>query len=280
MSEAHVNRYPESGITISTKHQMGTVASLHVHSPIADEVIDLVWARLDAIERRFSRFIPDSEVSAIRSGRRSINDPQSEEMAEVLSRAAAITAQTDGWFTVGDGPTFDPGGYVKGWAAEQAVEILDDAGVTNAYLNLGGDIVLRGAPHASDGWSVGIRNPTDPAGTAFVLSAPGPMGIATSGSTERGGHIVDPNGAPVVRPGSVTIVGPQLSVADALATSIWAKGIEGLAWLDAFGEFGAVWIDTECVRWTPNLNPLVQPPATVPADIDPRNDTFSLEPPL
>ena len=258
---------------------MGTVASLHAHSPVTDDTIASVWARLDAIERRFSRFIPDSEVSAIRSGQSAIDDPQSEEMQDVLSRSAAMTVQTDGWFTVGEGPTFDPGGYVKGWAAEQAMQILDEANVSNVYLNLGGDIVLRGNPLSGDRWSVGIRNPTDPAGTAFVLSTAGPMAIATSGSSERGGHIVDRTGSPIDRPGSVTVVGPDMAIADSLATAMWARGLEGLAWLSQFPEFGAVWIDAECVRWTPNLNSLVQPPNPIRPVSNPSTDTFSLEPP-
>jgi len=75
--------------------------------------------------------------------------------------------------------------------------------------------------------------------------------VATSGTYERGAHIVDPfTGRPRARWRSATVVGPDLDLADALATGLCAAGAEGAAFVvdagyravvvDAHGEARAV----------------------------------------
>jgi len=45
-------------------------------------------------------------------------------IAEVLEACALISARSDGYFTTTPGGTFDPSGYVKGWAIERAAALL------------------------------------------------------------------------------------------------------------------------------------------------------------
>ena len=53
--------------------------------------------------------------------------------------------------------------------------------------------------------------------------------IATSGRYERGGHLLDPRtGSPASGPLSATVTGPELWLADALATALYVEGVEGL----------------------------------------------------
>jgi thiamine biosynthesis lipoprotein len=53
---------------------------------------------------------------------------------------------------------------------------------------------------------------------------------ATSGSYERGAHLIDPaTGRPVSRVASATVTGPSLAMADALATGVAVGGDEALA---------------------------------------------------
>jgi thiamine biosynthesis lipoprotein len=54
--------------------------------------------------------------------------------------------------------------------------------------------------------------------------------VATSGSYERGAHLVDPHtGRPACRGASATVTGPSLALADALATALAVGGDAVLA---------------------------------------------------
>ena len=69
---------------------------------------------------------------------------------------------------------------------------------------------------------------------SVVQNAGGQLGVATSGSYERGAHIFDPRtDEPVTELASATVVGPSLAEADAFATTIYVMGLDGLAWLTA-----------------------------------------------
>jgi thiamine biosynthesis lipoprotein len=53
--------------------------------------------------------------------------------------------------------------------------------------------------------------------------------VATSAAYERGDHVLDPHtGAPARAALSATVTGPDLTLADALATGLFAAGVAGL----------------------------------------------------
>jgi thiamine biosynthesis lipoprotein len=56
--------------------------------------------------------------------------------------------------------------------------------------------------------------------------------VATSGTYERGLHVINPrSGTPAGALRSVTVVGPDLAIADAYATAAVAMGRRGVDWL-------------------------------------------------
>lgn len=60
------------------------------------------------------------------------------------------------------------------------------------------------------------------------------LAIATSGTAERGLHVVDPHsGAPAVDIASLTVIEPDLATADALATAGVAMGRRARDWLES-----------------------------------------------
>jgi thiamine biosynthesis lipoprotein len=62
--------------------------------------------------------------------------------------------------------------------------------------------------------------------------AVGDGAVATSGTYERGDHVFNPRGGGPARGlRSVTVVGADLALADAYATTALAMGEPGLAWL-------------------------------------------------
>jgi FAD:protein FMN transferase len=117
----------------------------------------------------------------------------------------------------------------------------DELSATDFCINAGGDIVVRGEPSPGRPWRIGIRHPDLADKLATVVVGAGPLAIATSATYERGQHIIDPrSGRPATSLASVTVVGPDLTFADAYATAVFVMGIDGVRWLaehDGYGVF-------------------------------------------
>jgi thiamine biosynthesis lipoprotein len=122
----------------------------------------------------------------------------------------------------------DLGGIGKGYGVDRAVAALRDWGITQAFVNVGGDLYALGGSEDGDSWKVGIQSPSDPSGieSSFRLSD---AAVATSGDYLRyfdyGGrryhHLFDPaTGAPRQSAiHSVTIRADRCLTADAAATA-------------------------------------------------------------
>ncbi|HRX82750.1 MAG TPA: FAD:protein FMN transferase, partial [Pirellulaceae bacterium] len=52
----------------------------------------------------------------------------------------------------------DLGGIAKGYAADEALRAMSEAGVTRAIVNAGGDVVASDAPPGEIGWRVGVAS--------------------------------------------------------------------------------------------------------------------------
>ncbi len=64
--------------------------------------------------------------------------------------------------------------------------------------------------------------------------------VATSGTYERGAHVVNPfTGRPATGLASVTVVGPELTTADAYATAALAMGADAPSWLASLHNYEA-----------------------------------------
>jgi thiamine biosynthesis lipoprotein len=137
----------------------------------------------------------------------------------------------------------DPTGLVKGWAAQRAADTLREAGAEAAMVNAAGDIVTFGEPERGRPWRVGIRDPLEPDRIAWVVAARDGA-VATSAAYERGAHVVDPHtGAPARAALSATVTGPDLALADALATGLFAAGVAGLPLIDVLPGYSALLVE-------------------------------------
>lgn len=136
------------------------------------------------------------------------------------------------------------GGVAKGYAVDEAADILVQEGVEAGIVNAGGDLRSFGPRPGRGQWRIGIQDPDDPQGLLGVLKIEGGS-VATSGDYERYfekdgvryHHILDPaNGRPS-RSGirSVTVIAETCALADALATAAFVMGPEkGLRLLETF----------------------------------------------
>jgi thiamine biosynthesis lipoprotein len=215
---------------------MGMAVSIDVRDDVPAEAIDDVVTWLHHVDATFSTHRSDSPVSRLGLGELTLAD-MPDEVLEVLRRCEELHDETDGAFDVlavpaPNGSRFDPSGLVKGWALERAAELLEARDARHFCINGGGDIVLRGRPVPGEPWRIGIRHPDQRLATAAVITGADRLAVATSGSYERGAHIIDPStGEPTADLASVTIVGTDLGDVDAYATAVYVMGVDGLIWL-------------------------------------------------
>lgn len=210
----------------------GTVVTFDVRGETVDDdvraAVEDAAAFLHDVDAWFSTYRVDTPITALRNGL--IDESQTPAVVrQVLSRCRRIRALTGGLFdpwAVSGG--IDPSGYVKGWAADVAAQMIVDAGFPNVSVNAAGDVACRGHQAPSQPWVVGILHPrsnTDVIRTVEVADSV----IATSGLFERGNHIIDPQkGVNEVSLESATVIGPDGGLADALATALCIAGADGL----------------------------------------------------
>jgi thiamine biosynthesis lipoprotein len=232
---------------------MGTAISLEIADPlppaVTDGLADDVFAWMREVDERFSTYKETSEISRIDAGTLPPAEA-STPVGDVLAICADLWRETDGYFDVYATGGLDPSGYVKGWAVQVASDRLLAAGASNHCLNAGGDVRVRGHARPGEPWRVGVRHPFDAHSLCFVLAATD-LAIATSGTYERGRHVVDPRRRlPAAGLRSVTVTGPDLGRADAFATAAVAMGEAGLSWLAGLDgyESGVVTDDGRCYR--------------------------------
>ncbi|MFE7230842.1 FAD:protein FMN transferase [Streptomyces sp. NPDC057596] len=228
---------------------MGTVFSFDVRGGRSDAVAAALGeaiAGLHRVDEVFSTYRDDSQLSRLARGELTVAecDP---EVAEVLELGAEAERVSEGWFSLRYQGSLDPTGIVKGWAAERAARRIAAAGVSGVSVNGGGDVQLLGSPDSQRPWRVGVSDPLRPGGLAAVVSAAGTseLAVATSGTAERGAHIVDPGTgrSAVTDLVAVTVVAPSLTWADCWATAAFAMGSrEGLAWLESLPDVEALLI--------------------------------------
>ena len=219
----------------------GTAIGVEVVDDVEPELVDALYRWFERVDELFSTWRDDSEISRI--GRRELSSRDaSPEVATVLALCDDVCRLSGGAFDItfgaraaveprrGLGP-LDPSGLVKGWAVERAATMLLDAGARSFCINAGGDVTVRGRPSSGDAWRIGIQHPWEREKLACVVRLVDGA-VATSGCYERGDHVIDPRiGKPARGLASVTVVGPDLTMADAYATAAFALGAEGMAWL-------------------------------------------------
>ncbi len=196
---------------------------------LSEAIADAV-AELRAIDVTYSPLRTDSLVSRLR--RAEIAPDAYPPLADIVDRCAAMRAATDGWFDAWAVPGgFDPGGLLIGWAVDRAATRLRAAGIDDYAVLSGSDLLVRGhAPHGGP-WRIALHDPTrDRRRPPLVLEMTAGA-VGTSGVGGRRNHVVDPHtGAPVDHLTAATVVGPELSVADAYATALFAAGPVGYDW--------------------------------------------------
>jgi thiamine biosynthesis lipoprotein len=209
---------------------MGTVFSFAFGAPVDCDVIRAVEHELDRLDCIFSTYRPDSEISALAAGDRTLASC-SEEVREVLALCAEASDLTGGYFSALHSGRLDPTGLVKGWAVARAAWLLACAGSTRYVVNGGGDVLAVADPGVHEKWRIGVSDGST--GAIFATIAAHNLAVATSGNSERPGLILDPfTGRQALALRSVTVTGADIVMADGVATAAVAVGERVLGWLE------------------------------------------------
>lgn len=292
------------GTIFAETELMGTRVSVNVWvgesgDPLAaSQAITAAINEMARIEDIASEWRETSDLSRVnRSAGEAVAVP--DELLEILTRAAAVSADTDGLFdvsfyAVGQLWRFEPGAsppsreaiaahlpsvdwraieldasaktvrlrkpgmkiglgaIAKGYAVDQAAEILHARGFTHHIVEAGGDTRVSGRK-GDQPWRVGVQDPERTAGRVGHIVATEDESVVTSGNYARFfeyegvhyTHILDPKtGWPILAarsPKSVTLVAANATDADAYCTAVSVMEPEaGLAFVEAHPGLEAV----------------------------------------
>jgi thiamine biosynthesis lipoprotein len=209
---------------------------------LADEQLGAAIQEAERIENKYSRFRPDSIVSQINRGAKVSTD---DETAALLKYAAECFELSGGLFDIRRGSAdIDLGGICKEYAADKILEKLRARHAISTLVNLGGDIAAAGDRL----WSVGIEHFSQPGQIVRTIHLQ-KGGVATSGTTKRPDHILNPKtGLPVRNaPPSVTVAAKTCTEAGFWSTLAVLQGENAEAFLEEQG------LESWCYRLSPSF---------------------------
>ncbi len=129
------------------------------------------------------------------------------------------------------GFSIDLGGIAKGYGIDRAMSVMLEQGVKNGLVQAGGDTKALGRKFG-ESWQIAIKNPRHP-GELFAVLPVVNQCVQTSGDYERFveidgqryHHIIDPRtGRPSQGCMSATVIGPEATFADGIATAMCVLG--------------------------------------------------------
>lgn len=173
---------------------MGTPVIIEIRSEEASQkLFDEVFDYFKYIDEKFSTYKDTSEITLINQNKIKEAD-WSHDMQEIFRLAKETKKISYGYFNIMNPKgMYDPSGIVKGWAIQNASNILKNHGIKNFYVEAGGDTQVYGKNEENTPWYIGIQNPFSEKREVVKAVYLSDNGIATSGTYVRGQHIYNPH---------------------------------------------------------------------------------------
>nr|MCR5584073.1 FAD:protein FMN transferase [Lachnospiraceae bacterium] len=183
--------------------------------------------------------------------------PEENELSEILKNVdyRKILLSEDNMISLTEGMMADLGSVAKGYTGDKVLELFKKTGISNALINLGGNVQTLGGKPDGSSWKVAIADPDGSSSYAGYVAVNGKT-VITSGAYERffeeNGkiyhHIIDTSTGYPANNGliSVSVIGNEGVVCDALSTSLFAMGPEkAIAFWKNSDDFEAVFITAD-----------------------------------
>jgi FAD:protein FMN transferase len=182
--------------------------------------------------------------------------PSSSEITAALSKIGWRRVTVDsaaGTIMLPDrGMALDLGGIAKGYALQQAAEVIRKRGISAALVNAGGDVLVVGEREPGKPWRIGVQDPRNERSMVAVANLKDCV-VQTSGDYERCfiadvkryHHILNPaTGYPADGLQSVTVVAP--TGMSTVTAGIFVLGVEkGLKYIESMPNVQGFLIDSE-----------------------------------
>ncbi len=155
--------------------------------------------------------------------------------------------------SIEDGMSITLDGMAKGYAADAALELLREQGVSGALVNVGGDMASFGTMGNDKKWEVVLGDPEGKKAPLTTLYVSG-QAVAGSGSYERYFNAsiraragLDPRtGSAEYRSSSAIVLAGNGTAADVLATTVYTLGpVEGIAFIETLPDAEALVVGYE-----------------------------------
>ncbi|WP_151088750.1 FAD:protein FMN transferase [Hymenobacter baengnokdamensis] len=197
-------------------------------SALSGGAFDITFASGDKIyqfDRQEHASLPDSAVV-----RRSVK--------RIGWQKVKLDPATHSVFLPEKGMRLNLAGILQGYGVRRAQELMKKMGITGGLINGSGDVYCWGHQPDGSAWRIAIGDPARPHTVSSWLTV-SDLAVVTAGNYEQFftvkgryyGHIINPHtGYPATGLRSVTIICPDVELADALDDAVFVLGpVEGLA---------------------------------------------------
>ena len=233
--ERHLSANAESSTLIDINHGAGVFAVT-----VPADIYPLFERAAFFAEKTDGAFNPviGSVVKLWNIGFENARKPDEQDIRDALSHTdyGDVQLTANRVFLKKKGMKLDLGAIAKGFAADELVRIVKQAGITHALIDIGGTISTVGKRPDESLWNIGIRDPRVQHGQPVISTQVENRSISTSGSYERYfeqdgvryHHILDPATGYPVRNNliAVSVFSNSATDADALSTACFVLGYE------------------------------------------------------